>query len=461
MAPVKVWFINLVETLAQLFYSGRIVKIAIIGTGYVGLVTGTCLAEIGHDVTCVDIDQAKIDRLTKGDIPIYEPGLSDLVHKNVAAERLHFTTNYSNINNPAAIFFALPTPPNGDGEADLSFVLAAAKSVAKVMKHYTVLINKSTVPVGTSKRVQAMVEELTDVPFDVVSNPEFLREGFAVTDFMQSDRIVVGTSSPKARAVMEDVYQPFTNSGVRLIIMDEASSEMTKYAANSFLAAKISFMNEVANLCEIVGADVDLVREGVGADDRIGRRFLHAGLGYGGSCFPKDVMALHRVAAHNDYDFKLLTAVMEVNERQRQLLIDKITARLGDNLTGVTVAVWGLAFKPETDDVREAPAIAIIRKLLGLGARVVAYDPEAIENAKVLLDGSVEYAQSAIEALDDADVLVIATEWKEFAAVEPAVIAKQLKRSMIFDGRNMFDLGDMEKAKLTYISIGRRTVERA
>jgi UDPglucose 6-dehydrogenase len=436
-------------------------KIAIIGTGYVGLVTGTCLAEIGHDVTCVDIDEAKIKRLAKGDIPIYEPGLSELVHKNVAAERLHFTTNYAKIGAPEAIFFALPTPPNGDGEADLSFVLAAAKSVAKVMKGYTVLINKSTVPVGTAKKVRAMVEELTKVPFDVVSNPEFLREGFAVTDFMQSDRIVVGSSSPKARAVMEEIYQPFTNAGVPLMLMDEASSEMTKYAANSFLAAKISFMNEIANLCEIVGADVDLVREGVGSDERIGRRFLYAGLGYGGSCFPKDVLALHRVAAHNDYDFKMLTAVMDVNERQRLLMVEKITDRLGESLEGVKVAVWGLAFKPDTDDIREAPAIAIIRDLLGRGAKVRAYDPEAMENTKRIIDGTIDYAESALDAIKGADVLVIATEWKEFATVAPDVIAKALRKKMIFDGRNLFTLDDMQKADLTYVSIGRKAVERA
>ena len=436
-------------------------KIAIIGTGYVGLVTGTCLAEIGHDVTCVDIDEAKIKRLEKGDIPIYEPGLSDLVHKNVAADRLHFTTDYKRIGASQAIFFALPTPPNDNGEADLSFVLAAAKSVSKVMKQYTVLINKSTVPVGTTKKVRSMVEELTDIPFDVVSNPEFLREGFAVTDFMQSDRIVIGSSSEKARAVMDEIYQPFTNAGVQLMHMDEASSEMTKYAANSFLATKISFMNEIANLCEIVGADVDLVREGVGSDERIGRRFLYAGLGYGGSCFPKDVLALHSVAAHNDYDFKLLTAVMDVNNRQRLLLIEKMTDRLGENLQGLTIAVWGLAFKPDTDDVREAPAIAIIRDLIGRGAKVKAYDPEAMENTKRLIDGTIEYAESALDAIKGADVLVIATEWKEFAAVDPKVIAEALNKKMVFDGRNLFALDDMKQADLTYVSIGRKAIERA
>lgn len=436
-------------------------KIAIIGTGYVGLVTGTCLAEIGHDVVCVDIDQAKINRLQKGDIPIYEPGLAELVHKNVTAGRLHFTTDYAHIGAPEAIFFALPTPPNGDGEADLSFVLAAAKSVAKIMKSYTVLINKSTVPVGTTKKVRAMVQELTDIPFDVVSNPEFLREGFAVTDFMQSDRIVIGTSSARARQVMEEIYQPFTRAGVELMVMDEASSEMTKYAANSFLAAKISFMNEIANLCEIVGANVDLVREGVGSDERIGKRFLYPGLGYGGSCFPKDVLALHRVAAHHDYEFKLLSAVMEVNERQRQLMVEKITRHLGENLAGQTIAVWGLAFKPDTDDVRESPAISIIRELHGRGAKVQAYDPEAIENAKRLLDGAITYTKDALGALQGADALVIATEWKEFSAVEPELIAKKLAKKIVFDGRNIFDLAAMQKANLTYVSVGRKVVQGA
>lgn len=435
-------------------------KIAIIGTGYVGLVTGTCLAESGHDVVCVDIDQAKIDRLEKGDIPIYEPGLADLVHKNVAAGRLQFTTDYSKINNPAAIFFALPTPPNGDGEADLSFVLAAAKSVAKVMSDYTVLINKSTVPVGTAKKVRAMLAELTDVPFDVVSNPEFLREGLAIDDFLKADRIVVGTSSEKARKVMEEIYYPFTQEGVDLLFMDEASAEMTKYAANSFLAAKISFMNEIANLCEVVGANVDMVKEGIGKDARIGSRFLNAGIGYGGSCFPKDVMALERVAAHHGYDFKMLTAVMDVNERQKVVLMDKIKKQFGDDLSAYTFAMWGLAFKPDTDDIREAPSLVLIEALRSAGAKVIAYDPEAIENVKRVIGDDITYAESAEAALNGADALIVVTEWKEFVSFDPERIADKLAKKIVFDGRNIFEPDTMATAGLTYVSIGRKVAKR-
>jgi UDPglucose 6-dehydrogenase len=429
-------------------------KIAVIGTGYVGLVSGTCLAEVGHDVVCVDIDESKVVRLKKGEIPIYEPGLPELVHKNYEAGRLHFTTSLAEINDPAAIFFALPTPPGGDGQADLSFVLTAAKDVARVIKDYTVIVNKSTVPVGTAGKVRAVIEAETDVPFDVVSNPEFLREGLAVSDFMQADRIVVGTSSSKARKVMEEVYYPFTSEGVPLLIMDEASSEMTKYAANSFLATKISFMNEIANLCECVGANVDNVREGIGSDPRIGNRFLYAGIGYGGSCFPKDVLALHQAAGLYDYDFKILTAVMEVNERQKKILVHKVVSQLGDNLEGKTFALWGLAFKPDTDDIREAPALEIIRELVGRGARVQAYDPEAAENTKRIFP-DITYAKSALDALEGADVLLIATEWKEFLSVEPELLAKHLKTKLVFDGRNIFERGAMEKAGLKYFSMGR------
>lgn len=430
-------------------------KLAVIGTGYVGLVTGTCLAEVGHDVVCVDIDAAKVARLKKGEIPIYEPGLPELVHKNQEAGRLHFTTKLAEIGEPAAIFFALPTPPGGDGQADLSFVLTAAKDTAKVLKNYTVLINKSTVPVGTAQKVRDVVASETKVAFDVVSNPEFLREGFAVSDFMQSDRIVVGTSSPKAREVMEAVYAPLVSQGVPLLVMDEASSEMTKYAANSFLAAKISFMNEIANLCELVGADVDNVRAGIGADERIGHRFLYAGIGYGGSCFPKDVLALHRVAAVYDYDFRILSAVMDVNDRQKKILVQKVVAQLGEDLKGKTFALWGLAFKPDTDDIREAPAQEIIRELLGRGASVRAYDPEAAENTKRFFP-DITYAKSAEDALEGSDALLIATEWKEFASVPPKLLAKKLKTKMVFDGRNMFDPSTMRQAGLTYFSIGRR-----
>lgn len=434
-------------------------KIAVIGTGYVGLVTGTCLAEVGHDVMCVDIDAGKVARLQKGDIPIYEPGLSDLVHKNTDAGRLRFTTKLSDMGEPAAVFFALPTPPGGDGQADLSFVLKAAGDVAKLLKTYTVLVNKSTVPVGTAQKVRAVVAASTKQPFDVVSNPEFLREGLAVSDFMQADRIVVGTSSLKAKAVMEEIYKPFTTTGVPLIIMDEASSELTKYAANSFLATKISFMNEIANLCELMGANVDNVREGIGADERIGKRFLNAGIGYGGSCFPKDVLALHTSANLSDYDFKLLDAVMQVNTRQKQILVEKVVKQYGDILHGKTFAMWGLAFKPDTDDIREAPSLEIIRELLGRGATIRAYDPEAMENTKRLFgEGNITFEKTASAALQGADALLIVTEWKEFAAADPQEIAKPLKDKVVFDGRNIFSLDALKDSGLTYISIGREVV---
>lgn len=432
-------------------------QIAVIGTGYVGLVTGTCLAESGHGVVCVDIDSQKVARLSKGEVPIYEPNLAELVQKNIAAKRLQFTTRLSEIDQPAAIFFALPTPPNGDGEADLSFVMAAAKEVAKVLKSYTVLINKSTVPVGTAQKVRDVVAAETKQAFDVVSNPEFLREGFAVSDFMNPDRIVIGTSSKKAQSVMEELYQPFTSMGAPLLIMDEASSELTKYAANSFLATKISFMNEIANLCELVGANVDKIREGIGADERIGKRFLYAGIGYGGSCFPKDVLALHTSANAQDYDFKLLDAVMQVNARQKQILVEKVVKRYGENLQGKTFALWGLAFKPDTDDIREAPSLEIIRELLGRGAKIQAYDPEAAENTKRFFPDTT-YAASALEALKNADALLLVTEWKEFAAIEPEILAKTLGDKTVFDGRNVFSPEAMRGTGLTYISIGRKTV---
>lgn len=431
-------------------------KLAVIGTGYVGLVSGTCLAEVGHDVVCVDINEAKVAKLKKGVTPIYEPGLPELIQKNVAAGRLRFTTSLADLNAPAAIFFALPTPPGGDGEADLSFVLSASKDIAKVIKNYTVLINKSTVPVGTAQKVRNVVAAETTVEFDVVSNPEFLREGFAVSDFLQADRVVVGTSNERAKTVMKELYEPFVAAGVPLIIMDEASSEMTKYAANSFLATKISFMNEVANLCELVGANVDKVREGIGADERIGNRFLYAGIGYGGSCFPKDVLALSHAARLNDYDFKILTAVTEVNTRQKKILVDKIIHKMGEDLSGKTFAVWGLAFKADTDDMREAPSLDIIHGLLGHGAKIQAYDPEATENAKRYLpESNITYASNAQDALRGADALILVTEWKEFLSVEPKVLATMLKDKTVFDGRNVFDPETMEKAGLTYISIGR------
>jgi UDPglucose 6-dehydrogenase len=430
-------------------------KIAVIGTGYVGLVTGTCLSEVGHDVICMDIDQSKVDRLRKGESPIYEPGLEDMVQKNNAAGRLHFTTSLQELGEPTVIFFALPTPPNGDGDADLSFVLSAAKDVAKTLKNYTVLVNKSTVPVGTAQKVRDVVAAETDIAFDVVSNPEFLKEGFAVSDFMNADRIVVGTSSAQARTAMEEVYQPFTTEGVPLIVMDEFSSEMTKYAANSFLATKISFMNEIANLCERTGANVDMVREGIGADERIGKRFLYAGIGYGGSCFPKDVLALHHSANSLNYDFKILDAVMAVNARQKKILVTKIIDHMGEDLHGKTFALWGLAFKPDTDDIREAPSLEIIRELLRSGAKVQAYDPKAAQNVKRVFPTEITYAGSALDALQAADALVVVTEWKEFIAIDPGTIKQALSTDLVFDGRNIFDPAAMAKAGLTYLSIGR------
>jgi len=430
-------------------------KVAVIGTGYVGLVTGTCLSEVGHDVVCMDIDESKVERMRRGETPIYEPGLEELLQKNIAAGRLHFTASIHELKEPAVVFFALPTPPNGDGDADLSYVIAAAKNLADVIKDYTVLVNKSTVPVGTAQQVRDVVAAETEVAFDVVSNPEFLKEGFAVSDFMAPDRIVIGSSSKRALAVMAELYQPFTTEGVPLITMDEASAEMTKYAANSFLATKISFMNEIGNMCELTGANVDFVRAGMGADPRIGNRFLNAGIGYGGSCFPKDVLALHRTAGHHDYDFKILTAVMDVNQRQKKVLVQKIVDRLGENLSGKTFAMWGLAFKPDTDDIREAPSLEIIRELVGRGAKVQAYDPEAATNVKRVFPTEIEYASSALDALHGADALLVVTEWKEFIAVEPQMLAHQLKDKLVFDGRNIFDPATMANAGLTYLSIGR------
>lgn len=439
-------------------------RLAIIGTGYVGLVTGVCLAEIGHEVLCVDIDEAKIKRLQQGEVPIFEPGLADLLHQNRDAGRLKFATRLQAKDAPEAIFFALPTPPNGDGEADLSFMLTAAATVAKVLKNYTVLINKSTVPVGTTKKVAEEVAKHTKTPFDVVSNPEFLREGRAVNDFLNPDRIVVGASSARARAVMEEMYRPFTNDAAEhpttLLFMDEASAEMTKYAANSFLALKVSFINEIANLCELVGADVEDVRQGMGMDQRIGLNHLNPGLGYGGSCFPKDIMALARVAVRHGYEFKILESVMVVNERQRIMIVEKILGRLGENLSGKTIAVWGLAFKPDTDDIRHAPALAIIPELVQAGARIQTYDPEAMPNARrVLGEQNIVYAKSARQALEGADALVIVTEWKEFVTVEPALLAQKLKTRQVFDGRNIYNPATMRKAGLTYVSIGRQPVE--
>ncbi|WP_026905529.1 UDP-glucose dehydrogenase family protein, partial [Pedobacter glucosidilyticus] len=416
-------------------------KIAVIGTGYVGLVTGTCLAETGNNVTCVDIVEEKVQKMKEGIMPIYEPGLDILFNRNIEQGRLKFTTNLAEaIKDAVIIFLALPTPPGGDGRADLSFVLGAAKDIAGIIDNYKVIVTKSTVPVGTADKVKAVFKENTLVEVDVVSNPEFLREGVAVDDFMKPDRVVVGTSSEKAKALMEELYAPYVRSGNPIIFMDERSSELTKYAANSFLATKITFMNEVANLCELVGADVDMVRKGVGSDARIGKRFLFPGIGYGGSCFPKDVQALALSAEEYNYDFKILKSVMDVNQVQKIKIIEKMKSYYKGDLKGKKFALWGLAFKPETDDIREAPALYIIDELLKAGAEVVAYDPEAMDNVERLLGDKISFAENPYDALQDADALVIATEWQLFRNPDYELMEKNLKSKVIFDGRNLYDL---------------------
>ncbi|MFD1631583.1 UDP-glucose dehydrogenase family protein [Pseudopedobacter beijingensis] len=435
-------------------------KIAVIGTGYVGLVTGTCLAETGNNVICVDIVKEKVEQMKNGVMPIYEPGLDVLFNRNIAQGRLHFTTNLSEaIKDAQIIFLALPTPPGGDGRADLSFVLGASKDIAKIITDYKVVVTKSTVPVGTADKVKQVFLENSTIEVDVVSNPEFLREGVAVEDFMKPDRVVVGTSSERAKALMGELYAPYVRSGNPIIFMDERSSELTKYAANSFLATKITFMNEIANLCELVGADVDMVRIGVGADARIGKRFLFPGIGYGGSCFPKDVQALALSAEEYDYDFKILKSVMDVNQTQKIKIVEKIDKYYKSNLKGKKFALWGLAFKPETDDIREAPALYIIDELLKAGAEVVAYDPEAVDNVKKLLGDKIEYGDNAYDILEGADALIIATEWQLFRNPDFDLMEKKLKHKVIFDGRNLFDLHKMVDLGYYYNSIGRKIVE--
>ncbi|WP_394771844.1 UDP-glucose dehydrogenase family protein [Mucilaginibacter sp.] len=435
-------------------------KIAVIGTGYVGLVTGTCLAETGNEVVCVDIVEEKVNKMRAGEMPIYEPGLDQLFHRNIKQERLTFTTNLAEAIAPAkVIFLALPTPPGADGSADLSYVLGAAKDIAKLITEYKVIVTKSTVPVGTADKVTAVLKANTNVPFAVVSNPEFLREGVAVEDFMKPDRVVIGTMDEKARQIMGDLYAPYVRQGNPILYMDERSSELTKYAANSFLATKITFMNEIANMCELVGADVDMVRKGVGADARIGKRFLFPGVGYGGSCFPKDVQALAKAAEENNYEFKILNSVMEVNETQKKRLVVKLRDYYGkDGLKGKTFALWGLAFKPETDDIREAPALYIIEDLLAAGAKVVAYDPEGMPNVKKLLGDKISYASDRYSALDDADALLIVTEWPVFRTPDFDFMKEKLKAPVIFDGRNLYDLDRMEDCGFYYSSIGRKTI---
>jgi len=435
-------------------------KIAVVGTGYVGLVTGTCLAETGNSVTCVDINQEKVDKMKQGQIPIYEPGLDILFHRNIEQERLKFTTELSEaIKDAKIIFLALPTPPGADGSADLSFVLGAAKDIALLVQDYKVVVTKSTVPVGTADKVKKVFAENTNVEIDVVSNPEFLREGVAVDDFMKPDRVVVGTSSEKARKLMEELYNPYVRSGNPIIFMDERSSELTKYAANSFLATKITFMNEVANLCELVGADVDMVRRGIGSDARIGKRFLFPGVGYGGSCFPKDVQALAKSAAEVDYDFSILNSVMTVNEKQKVVLVEKMRKYYKGDLKGKKFALWGLAFKPETDDIREAPALYIIDELVKEGAIITAYDPEAMAHVQKLKGDTIAYAKDPYEALQDADALIIVTEWPLFRTPDFDKIEKNLKAKVIFDGRNLYELQKMIDCGYYYNSIGRKVIE--
>jgi UDPglucose 6-dehydrogenase len=436
-------------------------KIAVVGTGYVGLVTGTCFAETGNNVTCIDINEQKIQLLKNGELPIFEPDLDVIFDRNTKEGRLNFTTSLAEgIEGAKVIFLALPTPPGEDGSADLKYILQVAKDLGPLLKSYTVIVDKSTVPVGTADKVHAAMAEKASLElFDVVSNPEFLREGVAVEDFLKPERVVIGTSSEKAREVMGRLYEPFVRQGNPIIFMDERSAEMTKYAANAFLATKISFMNEVANLCERVGADVDNVRRGIGTDSRIGKRFLFPGIGYGGSCFPKDVQALHFTANENKYDFKILDAVMEVNDEQRKKFFQKILNYFNGDLKGKTIALWGLAFKPNTDDIREAPAIYLIEEFLKQGAKVKAYDPEAMNNVKAIFNDKVAFATDQYNALEGADFLVIATEWNTFRSPDFAKIKSMLSTNVIFDGRNLYDLSEMAEQGFYYNSIGRSEVK--
>lgn len=434
-------------------------KIAVIGTGYVGLVTGTCFAETGNQVICVDINEAKVEKMRQGVIPIYEPHLDVLFERNIKAGRLTFTTDIvEGVKDAEIIFLALPTPPGEDGSADLSYILGVADHLGKIITDYKVVVDKSTVPVGTAEKVTAAIKANSNVDFDVVSNPEFLREGFAVDDFMKPDRVVIGTSSERAKKVMEQLYKPFVRQGNPIIFMDEKSAELTKYAANSFLATKITFMNEIANFCELVGADVDKVRIGVGSDDRIGKRFLFPGIGYGGSCFPKDVQALVKSGKENNFSFQILDAVMKVNEEQKTVLIPKIKNYFRGDLKSKKIAIWGLAFKPDTDDIREAPALYIIDELLSLGAEIVAYDPEAIENVKGIVGDKISYSNDEYSALENSDALVICTEWGIFRNPDFDKITSLLKDRVIFDGRNLFDLNEMNERGFYYSSIGRSII---
>ncbi len=433
-------------------------KIAVIGTGYVGLVTGTCFAETGNQVICVDINEEKVERMRNGEVPIYEPHLDTVFERNIKANRISFTTNLKEaIDFAEIIFLALPTPPGEDGSADLSYVLGVAEDLGKMMTEYKVIVDKSTVPVGTAEKVEAKIKENAKVDFAVVSNPEFLREGFAIDDFLNPDRVVVGTSDERAVQIMTELYKPFIRDGHPLIVMDEKSAELTKYAANSFLATKITFMNEIANFCELVGADVDKVREGIGSDSRIGHKFLYPGIGFGGSCFPKDVSALLKSGADAGYKFEIIQSVLDVNENQKLVLVEKVKNYFGD-LTGMQFALWGLAFKPDTDDIREASALYMINALVAAGAKVIAFDPEAMSNVKEIVGDAVTFVENQYDALENSDALLIATEWKAFRNPDFDKVKSLLKEPIIFDGRNIYELEEMKSRGFYYNSIGRKTV---
>lgn len=432
-------------------------RISVIGTGYVGLVTGTCLAETGNDIVCVDIDKDKVQKMRNGVVPIYEPHLDVLFERNIKAGRLKFTTSLEEgLKHGEIIFLALPTPEDEDGSADLSYVLGVAEQIGHLLEDYKVIVDKSTVPVGTAEKVTQTIAARTNVDFDVVSNPEFLREGFAVDDFLKPERIIIGSGSERATNLMKKLYGPFVRSGNPIIVMDEKSAELTKYAANAFLATKITFMNEIANYCEKVGADVDKVRAGMGTDSRIGKRFLFPGIGYGGSCFPKDVKALQKAGWDQDYEFRILDAVIGVNKRQKTILMPRIKGYFKGSLEGKTIAVWGLAFKPETDDIREAPSIDMMHTLLASGANLRVFDPEAMDNIRKLFGDRLVYADSMYDALDQADALLICTEWSIFRNPDMERIRNMLKSPAIFDGRNLYNTEDMEASGFDYFSIGRK-----
>lgn len=434
-------------------------RIAVVGTGYVGLVTGTCFSETGNNVVCIDIDEQKVEKMKKGEVPIYEPHLESLFERNIEGGRLSFTTSLEEgIKDAEIIFLALPTPPGEDGSADLSYILGVAEELGKLIEDYKVIVDKSTVPVGTADLVKGAIEKNAKVQFSVVSNPEFLREGFAVDDFLKPDRVVIGTSDERAKKVMESLYRPFVRQGNPIIFMDERSAELTKYAANSFLATKITFMNEIANFCELVGANVDKVRIGIGSDSRIGKRFLFPGIGYGGSCFPKDVKALAKSGLENNFNFEILEAVMRVNEGQKTVLYPKIKNYFRGDLKAKKIAIWGLAFKPDTDDIREAPSLYMIEKLTKDGANVFAYDPEAMSNVQGLIGDQINYGTNEYEVLKDADALVICTEWSIFRNPDFDKMKLLMSDPVIFDGRNLFEIEDMTDKGFYYSSIGRNTI---